>query len=49
MGGMINVYSPLCADIARVTGEKVSVVDLVLWRFATLDSNYLECLIDVRK
>lgn len=39
----------LCADIARVTGEKVSVVDLVLWRYATLDNNYLECLIVDRK
>lgn len=34
----------LCSEIAKVTGEKVSVIDLVLWRFATLNSQYLENL-----
>lgn len=32
----------LCLDIARVIGEKIAVVDLVLWRYATLHSDYLE-------
>lgn len=32
----------LCNTIAEQTGDKISVVDLVLWRFATLVPNYLE-------
>lgn len=32
----------LCSHIARVIGEKLAVVDLVLWRYATLHSDYLE-------
>lgn len=30
----------LCQVIARATGERVSVVDLVLWRYALLDPEY---------
>jgi thermostable 8-oxoguanine DNA glycosylase len=31
----------LCNTIAERTGDKISVVDLVLWRFATMVPNYL--------
>jgi len=31
----------MCTDIAKMTGEKIPVIDLVFWRFATLDRNYL--------
>jgi hypothetical protein len=31
----------LCEKIASFTGEKKSVVDIVLWRYATLNKNYL--------
>ena len=31
----------MCADIAEITGERIPVIDLVFWRFATLDKNYL--------
>lgn len=30
----------LCETIAEITGDKLSVVDLILWRYATLDSCY---------
>ncbi len=30
----------LCQVIAEVTGDKISVVNLVLWRYATLDPQY---------
>ena len=30
-----------CKKISKYTGEKESVVDIVLWRYATLDKNYL--------
>lgn len=30
----------LCRSIAQVTGERLSVIDLVIWRFATLDPDY---------
>lgn len=33
-----------CQSVANDTGAKVSVVDLVFWRFATLQGNYLEIL-----
>jgi len=31
----------MCADISEITGEKIPVIDLVFWRFATLNKNYL--------
>jgi hypothetical protein len=30
----------LCQAIAEITGDKLSVIDLVLWRYATLDPKY---------
>ena len=30
----------LCQTIANITGDKVSVIDIVLWRFATLNARY---------
>lgn len=40
---VLGYYSPqlMCADIATMTGDKIPVIDLVFWRFATLDRNYL--------
>jgi hypothetical protein len=32
----------LCRDISDLVGDKLSVVDLVLWRYATLHKNYLD-------
>lgn len=31
----------MCQELAQEIGEKTSVVDLVFWRFATLDKDYL--------
>lgn len=31
----------LCEEIAEIIQEKVSLIDLVIWRYATLDKNYL--------
>jgi|ERR1044072_2097641 hypothetical protein len=31
----------MCADIATMVGDKITVVDLVLWRYATLQEDYL--------
>lgn len=31
----------MCADIAEITGERIPVIDLVFWRFATLERDYL--------
>ncbi len=36
----------MCQDIAQFIGDKISVVDLVMWRYATLDKNYLELFSD---
>ena len=32
----------LCNTIAEQTGDKISVVDVVLWRFATLEPHYIK-------
>lgn len=32
----------LCQVISDATGEKLSVVDLVLWRYATIDPQYID-------
>ncbi len=37
-----NCVQHLCRDISNVTDEPVPVIDLVLWRYATLHRNYLE-------
>lgn len=36
-------FSPedLCRAIAEVVGDKISVIDLVIWRYATLQKDYL--------
>ncbi|MDQ2977114.1 MAG: hypothetical protein M3R69_17095 [Acidobacteriota bacterium] len=39
--GYRSVHS-MCRDIAQLIGDKISVVDVVLWRYATLDKNYLQ-------
>lgn len=42
MATAIGCSSPeqLCHCIADVTGDSISVIDLVLWRYATLDPHY---------
>ena len=42
----VSCVSPqeLCEMIAEVTGDKLSAIDLVLWRYATLDSDYLNLI-----
>ena len=32
----------LCEHLARMVGDTVAVVDLVIWRFATISADYLE-------
>lgn len=32
----------LCEDISEMVGDRLAVVDLVIWRFATLCPDYLE-------
>jgi hypothetical protein len=36
-----NSANDLCNDISERISEKTSIVDLVIWRYATLDRNYL--------
>lgn len=33
-----------CDDISRMSGDSVPVVDIVLWRFATIENKYLNVL-----
>jgi len=37
-----NCPEKLCNTISKYVGDKISVVDIVMWRFATIQSNYLE-------
>lgn len=32
----------MCQVLASVVGDKLSVIDIVIWRFATLNQNYLD-------
>ena len=32
----------MCAEIAAIVGDKLSVVDLIIWRYATLNRNYVD-------
>jgi endonuclease III len=34
----------LCEDISMITGDKISVVDSVFWRFANMEPNYINLL-----
>lgn len=36
-----NDVQKFCFDIAEMSGDKISVVDVVLWRYATIDPDYL--------
>ncbi len=36
-----------CDEISQLTGDSVPVVDIVLWRFATIESRYLETLAEI--
>ena len=33
-----------CIEISRLSGDSIPVVDIVLWRFATIESDYLNVL-----
>lgn len=33
----------LCQQISKITGDKMNVIDIVLWRYATINHNYLNC------
>ena len=46
----IGFSSPhsLCKLISELVAEKIQVVDLVLWRYATLDNRYVEKLIKLK-
>lgn len=37
-----NNPQQLCKDISLYVGDRVSVVDIVMWRFATLEPNYIK-------
>ncbi len=36
-----NDVQEFCRDIAEMSGDKIQVVDVVLWRYATIEPNYL--------
>jgi hypothetical protein len=33
-----------CTDLSKISGDSISVVDIVLWRFATIEHDYLKVL-----
>jgi len=39
-----NEVQEFCNEISRLSGDSISVVDIVLWRFATIESDYLNVL-----
>jgi hypothetical protein len=44
--GYDNVQD-LCLAVSRLTGDSVPVVDIVFWRFATIEPRYLDLLRDI--
>jgi hypothetical protein len=32
----------MCSELSKMTGDKLSVVDIILWRYASINKNYLE-------
>lgn len=32
----------MCSEISKMSGDKLSVVDIILWRYASINKNYLE-------
>lgn len=44
IANIVGYSSPqsMCRDIAQLIGDKISVVDVVMWRYATLDKDYLQ-------
>lgn len=43
MGGYSDVQQ-FCNEISRLSGDSIPVVDIVLWRFATMEHDYLNIL-----
>ena len=39
-----NNVQTFCKDVSELSDDKIGVVDLVFWRFATLNDNYLEII-----
>lgn len=39
-----NDVQSFCKDVSDLSGDKIGVVDLVFWRYATLTNNYLEII-----
>lgn len=44
-----NDVQSFCKDVSDLSGDKIGVVDLVFWRFATLSNNYLEIIKNLEK
>lgn len=44
LSSVLNFSSPdkLCLKISETIGEKISVIDIVLWRYCVLNPNYLK-------
>ena len=37
----------LCSEISKITGDSIPIVDIVFWRFATIEKDYLNVLFNV--
>jgi len=48
MAGYDDVQE-FCSEISKSSGDTVPVVDIVLWRFATIEKDYLRVLNNVQK
>jgi hypothetical protein len=42
-----NNVQKLCEEISKWSGDKVAVVNLVLWRFSTQGKNYLNDFLNI--
>ncbi len=44
IASLAGYYNPteFCSDLSNITGDDVSVIDIVFWRYATLNRNYIQ-------
>lgn len=43
IASLTGYYDPtdFCSDLSEITGDDISVIDIVFWRYATINTNYL--------
>lgn len=48
IASLVGYFDPIdfCRDLSKITGDDISVIDIVFWRYATINTNYLHQISD---